>query len=77
MMVYSSESDFYLRIADGNPATFALLADGEAPITNAWTQEETVAIANEAGLTATYVGSYRHPGEIEGPGLSSCWSLRP
>lgn len=77
MMVYSSESDFYRRIAHGDPATFALLADGEAPITNAWTAEEVVAIAKEAGLRAEYVGSYRHPGEIEGPGLSSCWSLRP
>lgn len=77
MMVYSSESDFYRRIAHGDPATFALLADGKAPITNAWTAEEVVAIAKEAGLRAEYVGSYRHPGEIEGPGLSSCWSLRP
>jgi SAM-dependent methyltransferase len=77
MMVYSSESDFYRRIAGGDPATFALLADGEAPITNAWTGAEVVGIAKAAGLTATYVGSYMHPGEVTGPGLSSCWSLRP
>ena len=76
MMVYSSESDFYRRIAHGDQATFALLADGEAPITNAWTNAEVVEIAAKAGLEATYVGGYRHPGEIEGPGLSSCWSLR-
>ena len=76
MMVYSAESDFYRRIAHGDPATFALLADGQAPITNAWTNAEVVEMAAEAGLEATYVGGYRHPGEIEGPGLSSCWSLR-
>jgi SAM-dependent methyltransferase len=77
MMVYSSESDFYRRIAGGDPATFARLADGEAPITNAWTGAEVIEIARQAGLNATYVGSYSHPGEVEGPGLSSCWSLTP
>lgn len=76
MMVYSSESDFYRRIAGGDPAEFARLADGDAPVTVAWTKEEVAAIAREAGLKAEYVGSYMHPGELEGPGLSSCWSLR-
>ena len=50
-MVYSSESDFYRRIAGGDPETFARLADGEAPITNAWTNAEVEQIAREAGLT--------------------------
>jgi SAM-dependent methyltransferase len=75
MMVYDSGSDFYRRIAGGNPETFAALADGEAPITHAWSSAEVISIAQQAGLEASYVGSYLHPGEIEGPGLSSCWSL--
>jgi cyclopropane fatty-acyl-phospholipid synthase-like methyltransferase len=77
MMVYSSESDFYQRIAGGDPALFARLADGEAPITRAWSSEEVVRMCRAAGLRAAYVGSYRHPGEMAGPGLSSCWSLKP
>lgn len=77
MMVYSAESDFYHRIAHDDPVAFALLADGEAPITRAWTDDEVVELATRAGLEAVYVGSYRHPGEVTGPGLSSCWSLKP
>jgi SAM-dependent methyltransferase len=75
MMVYSAESDFYQRIAGGDPALFARLADGDAPVTVAWTNEEVVELAAKANLNATYIGSYLHPGELIGPGLSSCWSL--
>ena len=75
MMVYSSESDFYTRIAGGNPGKFAEMADGDAPVTKAWTYDEVVALAKAASLDAVYMGSYWHPGEITGPGLSSCWSL--
>lgn len=77
MMVYSSESDFYQRIAGADPAVFARLADGEAPVTVAWSSKEVVRMCAAAGLRAAYRGSYRHPGEISGPGLSACWSLTP
>jgi len=75
LMVYSSESDFYLNVAEGVPSVFARMADGDAPITVAWTQEEVVALARLADLEAEYLGGYMHQGEEKGPGLSSCWRL--
>jgi hypothetical protein len=70
-MVYAKESWFYRS----DPNTFAWRADQGAPIVNAWSRDEVRKLAKNAGLTARYVGSYRHT-EDEGPGLSSCWSLR-
>jgi hypothetical protein len=71
MMVYAKESEFYRS----DPDSFAWRADQGAPIVNAWTRGEVRQLAKDAGLLARYVGSYRHT-ENEGPGLSSCWSLR-
>ena len=76
-MVYDADSWFYRVRCESNPARFRELADEGAPIANAWTQQEVRDLAAKADLTATYLGSYRHPGEPEGPGLSACYSLRP
>ena len=77
LMVYSSESAFYQLVCDGNPATFRLRADEDAPIANAWTIAEVQQIASNAGLCASHVGSYRHPTERGfGEGLSACYSVR-
>lgn len=75
MMVYDSASWFYRVKCESNPDTFRRGADAGAPIVHAWTQEEVAEIAQNAGLTATYLGSYLQPGEPEGPGLSACYSL--
>lgn len=75
MMVYSSESWMFQKMARGNPGRFAAIADAGAPIVHAWTRDEVIELSRQAGFTATYLGSYRHS-EPEGPGMSSCWMLR-
>lgn len=73
MMVYAAESQ-YVR-DQGGPEAFELMADGDAPIAKAWTQNEVKGRARAAGLKATYLGGYLM-GEYEGPGMGGCWSLR-
>lgn len=76
MMVYSAESQFFQQHCSRSKKVFRSRLDHGAPIINVWTAEEVTDLAAQAGLYATYVGSYRIPSETEGPGLSSCWSLR-
>ena len=74
MMVYNADSEF-VRNA-GGVEKFELIADGEAPIAKAWTKSEVEVMSKQAGLEAGYLGSYLM-GESGGPGLGSCYSLRP
>jgi SAM-dependent methyltransferase len=76
MMVYSADSWFYRVLCGSDAETFRMASDAGAPISHAWTRDDVEAIANQAGLSSGYVGSYRTSGETEGPGLMSCWSLR-
>jgi len=76
MMVYSTESQFFQQNCKGDPEVFASRVDHGAPIINAYSRAEVVAMAAKANLLATYLGSYRIPDETKGPGLSSCWSLK-
>lgn len=74
MMVYDRDSELVRRL--GGPEQFEGSVDGAAPIAKCWTRREVGALASHAGLRAFFVGSYRVPGEIVGPGLSACYSLR-
>jgi SAM-dependent methyltransferase len=76
MMVYSADSWFYKVKCGGDPDAFRAAADTGAPISHAWTHNEVVALAKQAGLNARYVGSYLTAGEPQPPGLMSCWSLK-
>ena len=76
MMVYSAESQFVQQHCGGDLERFQRVIDHDAPIARAWTQAEVKQLAADANLNAAYLGSYRIPSETEGPGLSSCWSLR-
>lgn len=75
MMVYDADSWFYRVACGSDPDYFRLRADAGAPIAYAWTRPEVEDLAHEAGLKATYLGSYMHPGELAGPGLSACYRL--
>jgi SAM-dependent methyltransferase len=76
MMVYSTESQFFQQHCKADPAIFASRVDHGAPIVHAYSRAEVVAMAANANLLATYMGSYRIPEETKGLGLSSCWSLK-
>jgi SAM-dependent methyltransferase len=76
MMVYSAESQFVQETCGGDLEEFQRVIDHDAPIARAWTKAEVKLLAAEANLSATYLGSYRIPSETEGPGLSTCWSLK-
>ena len=74
MMVYAAESEYVQTC--GGPDAFEAIADGDAPIAKAWTQDEVREIAWLAGLKAEYLGGYLMS-ETAGPGLGGCWSLKP
>jgi ubiquinone/menaquinone biosynthesis C-methylase UbiE len=76
MMVYSAESQFVQETCGGDLEEFQRVIDHDAPVARAWTRAEVRAMAEDVGLKAQYLGSYRIPSETEGAGLSSCWSLR-
>lgn len=76
MMVYDRDSWFFRVACREDQDQFRRRADSGAPIVHAWTRDEVAEIARDAGLTSTYLGSYLHPVEAEGPGLSACYSLR-
>lgn len=77
MMVYDADSWFYRVECASDPDYFRQRADAGAPVAHAWTRSQVTELASEAGLSAAYLGSYRHPGEPEGPGLSACYRLVP
>lgn len=77
MMVYDANSWFYRVTCKSDPDMFRKRADAGAPVAHAWTRSQVARLARDAGLDATYLGSYMHPGEPDGPGLSACYRLRP